>query len=90
MTDNPNLIPSYTPFPDPVSDKLLGVVLALAAEVWVLKDRIQLMEAVLEAELPLGDLSVVLDRAAHGVESRESREASLNEFVARICSVLDE
>ena len=89
MTDNPNLIPSYTPFPDPVSDKLLGV-LALAAEVWVLKDRIQLMEAVLEAELPLGDLSVVLDRAAHGLESRESREASLNEFVARICSVLDE
>ena len=90
MTDTSKLIPPYTPFPDPVSDKILGVVLALATEVWVLKDRLQLMEAVLEVELPVDDLSAVLDRTAHGSELRESREVSLNDFVARICSVLDE
>ena len=34
----------YHAFEDPVQDQLLGLILALGAEVWVLRDRLHLLE----------------------------------------------
>jgi hypothetical protein len=39
------MIPEQTFFPDPALDRAFGVVMALAQEVWVLRDRVAAMEA---------------------------------------------
>jgi len=90
MADSSELIPPYSPFADPVSDKLLGIAIALAMEVWVLRDRVHLMESVLEEKLSISDLSDSIEQVAHDSQSQEWREESLNGFLKRICSVLDE
>ena len=41
--------PEQTFFPDPALDRAFGVVMALAQEVWVLKDRVAALEAQLAA-----------------------------------------
>jgi hypothetical protein len=41
-------VPDLTFFPDPNVDRVLGVVLELAAEVYVLRDRLSTLERVLE------------------------------------------
>jgi hypothetical protein len=90
MADSVDLIPPYSPFADPVSDKLLGMVIALAMEVWVLRDRIELMESVLEEKLSVSDLSSSIEKSTHDPKSRKVREESLNKFLNRIYSILDE
>jgi hypothetical protein len=90
MTDSGDLIPPYSPFADPVSDKLLGMMIALAMEVWVLRDRIQLMEPVLEEKLSIPDLTSSIEKSTHDSKSQKVREESLNNFLTRICSNLDE
>jgi|TARA_B110000263_G_C15284504_1_gene500026 hypothetical protein len=90
MADSSDLIPPYSPFEDPASDKLLGMVIALAMEVWVLRDRIELMEPVLEEKLSVSDLTSSIDKSTHDSKSRKAREESLNKFLDRICSILDE
>jgi hypothetical protein len=48
---------TYHAFPDPVHDKLLGLVLALGAETWVLRDRLTLLEeALATAGIPVTTL----------------------------------
>jgi hypothetical protein len=39
------MIPEQTFFPDPALDRAFGVVMALAQEVWVLRDRMMALEA---------------------------------------------
>ena len=39
------MIPEQTFFPDPALDRAFGVVMALAQEVWVLRERVAGMEA---------------------------------------------
>ena len=39
------MIPEQTFFPDPALDRAFGVVMALATEVWVLRDRLAALEA---------------------------------------------
>ena len=39
------MIPEQTFFPDPALDRAFGVVMALAQEVWVMRDRLAAMEA---------------------------------------------
>lgn len=41
--------PEPTYFADPAIDRVMGVVMALAAEVWVLRDRNRALEKLLEA-----------------------------------------
>ena len=72
------MIPEQTFFPDPALDRAFGVVMALATEVWVLKDRVAALEA------QLGSRGLV-DRDALSREPaedavREEREA----FVAHL------
>lgn len=50
MTDNggTRTRPEQTFFEDPAIDRTLGVVMALATEVWVLRDRLAALEATLD------------------------------------------
>jgi len=45
----PDTIPEQTFFEDPAMDRLFGVVMALATEVYVLKDRLAALEQALDA-----------------------------------------
>ena len=72
------MIPEQTFFPDPALDRAFGVVMALATEGWVLKDRVAALEAPLAAR-------GLVDREALSHEPsddavREEREA----FVAHL------
>ena len=76
------MIPEQTFFTDPALDRAFGVVMALAQEVWVLRDRVAAMEAQLAERgvLDVGRLSAEPSRDEHGAE----REA----FVAHLMQSL--
>ena len=72
------MIPEQTFFPDPALDRAFGVVMALAQEVWVLRDRVAGMEAQL-AERGM------LDVAKLNEEPRtDERAAERDAFVAHL------
>jgi len=72
------MIPEQTFFPDPALDRAFGVVMALATEVWVLRDRLAALEAQL-AGRALVDRDA-LSREPADDTAREEREA----FVAHL------
>ena len=72
------MIPEQTFFPDPALDRAFGVVMALATEVWVLKDRVAGLEAQLVAR-GMVDREALSREPADDV-AREAREA----FVAHL------
>lgn len=72
------MIPEQTFFPDPAIDRAFGVVMALAQEVWVLRDRVAAMEA------QLADRGA-LDVAKLNEEPRaDERAAERDAFVAHL------
>ena len=72
------MIPEQTFFPDPALDRAFGVVMALAQEVWVLRDRVAAMEA------QLADRGV-LDIAKLDEEPRaDARAAERDAFVEHL------
>ena len=75
-------MPDLTFFPDPNIDRVLGVVMELAAEVYVLRDRLTTVERILERE---GTLSVAeLDAYLPSDEERARRLAERDALIARI------
>ena len=62
--------PEQTFFPDPAVDRVLGVVMALASEVYVLRDRTRALEAQLAAR-------GLLDGAALDAEPDAAARASI-------------
>jgi hypothetical protein len=72
------MIPEQTFFPDPALDRAFGVVMSLAQEVWVLRDRLAGMEAQL-AERGVLDVKKLNEEPA-GDERAAEREA----FVAHL------
>ena len=72
------MIPEQTFFPDPALDRAFGVVMALATELWVLKDRVAGLEAQLVAR-GMVDREALSREPADDV-AREEREA----FVAHL------
>jgi hypothetical protein len=77
--------PEQTFFADPAVDRVLGVVMALAAEVYVLRDRVRVMEAQLTASGTLdGD---ALDREPDGTALAASR-ADRDAFVQHLMQPL--
>jgi hypothetical protein len=72
------MIPEQTFFPDPALDRAFGVVMALATEVWVLRDRLAALETQLDARGLLD--REALSREPAGDALREEREA----FVAHL------
>lgn len=76
----------YHALPDPVSDRIFGVVMALATEVWTIRDRVRVLESALAA--------AEVDVAGYFEEHRDD-EAALADlardrdaFVARLLRVL--
>jgi hypothetical protein len=72
------MIPEQTFFPDPALDRAFGVVMALATEVWVLKDRVAGLEAQLAARGLIDREALAREPGEDAV--REEREA----FVAHL------
>ncbi len=91
--------PEQTYFPDPSSDRIMGVVFNLAAEVQVLRDRVRVMEHLLEAKGAIArseidafrgsdeqEQSIAADRrdyVRHLLEPVLGRAASRNDLEAR-------
>jgi hypothetical protein len=77
---------AYHAFDDPTQDKLLGLVLALGAEVWVLKDRVMLLEHVLSRQAP--DIPAAVEKAAaepgRVLEVERQRDAFLHRLLRPI------
>ena len=71
-----------TYFPDPAADRIMGVVFNLAAEVQVLRDRVRVLEHLLEAK------GVVARSAIDGFRGTEAEERAMaderREFVRHI------
>ncbi|MFC3227916.1 hypothetical protein ACFOGJ_11780 [Marinibaculum pumilum] len=77
----PQTRPEQTFFTDPALDRVMGVVMALATEVWVMKDRQAALERALAARgLDLADL---LD-AEPGDADRRAMAAEREAFVAHL------
>lgn len=79
MRDRPR--PEQTFFQDPALDRVLAVVMALATEVWVLKDRQAALERALAGKGL--DLQALLD-AEPGDDERRAMAAEREAFVAHL------
>jgi hypothetical protein len=75
-------MPDLTFFPDPNVDRVLGVVLELATEVYVLRDRLQSLERLLEQSGAINRQDIA-DYVAEPAE-RAARLAARDAFIARI------
>lgn len=75
-------------FPDPNVDRVLGVVLELAAEVHVLRDRLATVELLLERQgtLTRADLDAFTPDPAEAAERQARRDA----FVRRLLAPMTE
>ena len=65
------------------TDKLLDVVLALAAEVWVLRDRVTLLEQVLQED-GIDDVAARIDAYARRPERTVEVERDRDAFMHRL------
>jgi hypothetical protein len=76
----------YRAIDDPIQDALFRLILSLGAEVWVLKDRLALLEEALAGRgIPAAELIEELSgRPARGEQVRPGRDAFLNRFLAGI------
>ena len=75
-------MPDLTFFPDPNVDRVLGVVMELAAEVYVLRDRLTTVERVLERGGSLDRAE--LESYQPTPDERAQRLAERNALIARI------
>lgn len=73
--------PEQTFFPDPALDRALGIVMALATEVYVLRDRLRAMERQL---VERGTLDAARLAAAPTAEEDEAAQADRDAFVAHL------
>lgn len=85
MADQSASMPEQSFFADPAMDRILAVTLALASEVWVLRDRV----AGLEARLAdAGALDLDSLNAEPSDAERAERAADRKEFVAHLMAGL--
>lgn len=71
-----------TYFPDPFADRIMGVVFNLAAEVQVLRDRIRVMEHLLEAKGVLARSEIDAFRGSD--EQEQSIAADRRDYVRHL------
>ena len=74
--------PEQTFFEDPALDRAFGVVMALAQELWVLRDRVAAMEAQLAAH------GVLQPEKLNAEPERDERAAEREAFVAHLMQPL--
>jgi hypothetical protein len=75
-------VPDLTFFPDPNVDRVLGVVMELAAEVYVLRDRLNTIETLLERSGNLARADIESYRPSEQESAR--RLAERDALIARI------
>jgi hypothetical protein len=75
-------VPDLTFFPDPNVDRVLGVVLELAAEVYVLSDRVRTLEQALQRTGAISPMD--LDAYVPTLEDLTHRRAARDALIARI------
>jgi hypothetical protein len=75
-------VPDLTFFPDPNVDRVLGVVMELAAEVYVLRDRLHTVETLLARSGALSAAEV--DAYQPSEDERAQRLAERDALIARI------
>ncbi|MDE0473162.1 MAG: hypothetical protein OXI50_01265 [Gammaproteobacteria bacterium] len=71
----------YHAFEDPVHDRLFGVILTLGAEVWSLRDRLNLLESAL-ADQGIA-VSALIEELALDPERAHATAADRDAFLAR-------
>ncbi|HXN21747.1 MAG TPA: hypothetical protein VOA41_03275 [Candidatus Dormibacteraeota bacterium] len=73
----------YHAFPEVVQDKLLGMILALGAELWVVKDRLSLLEQVLKSKgIETRDMIDELAGSSdHVADMQRERDAFMERFM---------
>jgi len=81
-------VPDQTFFPDPNVDRVLGVVLELAAEVYVLRERLQAVERLLDQNGALSREDI--DRAMPSPAERARQLAERDALIARILAPMTE
>jgi hypothetical protein len=77
--------PEQTFFPDPALDRAFGVVMALATEVWVMRDRMRALEAQLAAA---GRLDTAALAAEPGPEEAAASRTDRDAFVQHLMQPL--
>ena len=79
----PDALPEQTFFADPALDRAVAMVMTLAAELWVTKDRLRGLEAVLAERgiLPAGALDGYEPQAAERSRADAERRAYVAELV---------
>jgi hypothetical protein len=78
---------TYHAFSDVVQDKLLGMILALGAELWVVKDRLSLLEQALKIRgMDTGDLIDELARKPDRVDDVQGERDAFMERIFRTLS----
>jgi hypothetical protein len=76
-------LPEQTFFADPIVDRLMGVTMALAAEVYILRRRVQQLERLQQLSVPVATGADV--RAADPAEAEQQDAAA---FAARLLQPL--
>lgn len=76
-----NLPEPYHAFDDPINDRILGVVLALATEVWLLRDRLGLLEVAISKRGL--DVSELIEELAADPEGSADRVEGFIERIMR-------
>ena len=72
---------AYHAFDDPLHDRFLGIILALGAEVWQLRERLSLLETALARQDM--DVSALIEEMAIDPERAPSTMADRDAFLAR-------
>ena len=80
------VVPTYHGLNDPQADKLFGVVLSLGAEVWTLRDRLNLLEEVLESKGI--DVKAAIDERARDNDRVPELERERDAFMERFLRAL--
>ena len=74
--------PEQTYFPDPAVDRVMGVVFNLAAELQVLRDRVRVLEHLLEAKVVVARSAI--DGFRGTAEQEEAIAADRREYVRHL------
>jgi hypothetical protein len=84
-------VPDLTFFPDPNVDRVLGVVLELAAEVYVLRDRLRTIEGLLErsGRLDRSELDTYQPTEAERAQRLAERDALIARILAPMTAEFD-
>jgi len=75
-------VPDLTFFRDPTVDRVLGVVMELAAEVYVLRDRLHTVERLLQHSLDLAELEGYEPTEAERAQRLAGRDALIARILA--------